>query len=638
MREDVQKYLFIGLEEDKEQFFKRAQAEGLIHFIDPYASSHKELPHEVQRVSAAIKILRGLPSREQEENFSYLNADQIVASILSLHEQNEKLLEELRIIGVEKSRIEIYGDFSFEDLAYIEKKGQCAIQFFCARPHLFEEQEEPENLIYVASDHGLDFYVSIADQPVAYERMIEMKFDHSLSELKNRQSEARKQHHKIVHQLIDYVKYNEFLHHALVDKLNQSHLFNAQTYVQEALGGSLFAVEGWIPKNKVDQLEKIAGDLNVSYDEIAIEPTDFRPTYLENEGLSRLGEDLVRIYDTPSATDKDPSMWVLSCFALFFAFIIGDAGYGLLYLSLALFLRYKYPNLKGTGKRVLNLFTVLCVGCVIWGTLMTSFFGMQIDVNNPLRKLSLVTWLAEKKAAYMLAHNDLSAQEWIQKYPELAGVTDPHEFVSFSPPSGPHQGPIILNRLTDNIMFELALFIGVVHLILSLLRYTARNWHNIGWVLFLIGAYLYFPYYLNVPSFLNFVGGIDLVKGGKFGFELMLAGIGIAWVLSIIKNGWTGIFEVMVLIQVFADTLSYLRLYALGLAGAIVGSTINEIASGMPLIVGVILIVISHFVNIILGTMSGIIHGLRLNFLEWYHYSFEGGGKQFQPLKLLKRD
>ena len=118
----------------------------------------------------------------------------------------------------------------------------------------------------------------------------------------------------------------------------------------------------------------------------------------------------------------------------------------------------------------------------------------------------------------------------------------------------------------------------------------------------------------------------------------MLAGIGVAWVLAIIRHGWTGIFEVMVLIQVFADTLSYLRLYALGLAGAIVASTVNEIASGLPLMIGVLLILLSHFINIILSTMSGIIHGLRLNFLEFYHYSFEGGGKQFQPLKLLKKE
>jgi len=279
---------------------------------------------------------------------------------------------------------------------------------------------------------------------------------------------------------------------------------------------------------------------------------------------------------------------------------------------------------------------MLCVGCIFWGTLMTSFFGMQISMENPLRKLSLVQWLAEKKADYSLRHHDELAQEWIEKYPVLKEVKDPHVFVSFSPDAG--KNPMILNRLTDNIMFELALFIGVVHLILSLLRYVGRQWQNSGWVAFLVGAYLYFPSYLKTPSFLNFVGGIDLHKGGEVGFQLMLGGIGVAWVLSIIRHGWTGIFEVMILIQVFADTLSYLRLYALGLAGAIVASTINEIASSIPLILGVLLILVSHMINIVLSTMSGIIHGLRLNFLEWYHYSFEGGGRKFQPLRLLKRE
>ena len=216
---------------------------------------------------------------------------------------------------------------------------------------------------------------------------------------------------------------------------------------------------------------------------------------------------------------------------------------------------------------------------------MTSFFGMQIDLDNPLRKLSLVQWLAEKKAAYLITHHDQTQKEWIAKYPELANVTDPHEFVSFTPPAGAgHHGTVILNKLQDNIMFELALFVGVLHLILSLCRYVGRNWHNIGWIAFLIGAYLYFPYYLKVPSFLNFVFGIDLVKGGEIGFELMLAGIGcVRGYYPSSSMAGLGIFEVMVLIQVFADTLSYLRLYALGLAGAIVASTVNEIASGLPL-------------------------------------------------------
>lgn len=636
MREDVKKYLFIGLQEDKESFFSLAQAEGVIHFIEPHSNRHKEVPQDVHKATSAIKVLRGLPTREQEENFNGLNADWMAGRILELSDRNEFLSEELRVLKIEKSRIEVFGDFSLNDIAEIEKEGKCVIQFFCARPHLFDEEPAPENLIYVSSDYGLDYYISINDHPASYDRMIEMKFARSLNELKDKESRVSVEQHQVEEELKGYAKYNDYLHHILIDKLNRSHLINAQSNIREAMDGSMFAVEGWVPQNKTDRLKAIINPVNVYADEVAIEPADNVPTYLENEGLGRMGEDLVRIYDTPSSTDKDPSMWVLFCFALFFAMIIGDAGYGLIYLALALFLRYKFPKLKGTAKRVLNLFTFLCVACIIWGTLMTSFFGMQISLDNPLRKLSLVQWLAEKKADYHLRHDDATANEWIQKYAELKDVKDPHTFVSFSP--DPDKPPIILNKLTDNIMFELALFIGVVHLILSLLRYTLRNWHNIGWVAFLAGAYLYFPYYLKTPSLLNYVGGVDLVKGGEFGLQLMLAGIGVAWILSIIKHGWTGIFEITVLIQVFADTLSYLRLYALGLAGAIVGSTVNEIASGLPLMLGILLTVVSHFINIILGTMSGVIHGLRLNFLEWYHYSFEGGGKQFQPLKLLKKE
>jgi len=636
MRKDVKKFLFIGLEDDQGSFFEQAQAEGLIHFIDPHLSRRQETPEEIQKVAAAIKILRGLPPREQEENFSNLNEEKIVEEMMQLNARKESLLEELRLLTLELSRIEVFGHFSLADIAYIEKKGRCKIQFFCTRPTLFAEEPEPDHFLFIASEHGLNYYLSIHDSPVVDERMIEMKFEHSMGSLKTRAAVVKKEFQQVEHKLKGYAKYNEFLHHALIDQLNRSHLCHAQTYVQQAIGGALFTVEGWMPAHQVGRLKEVIGNLAVHAEEIAIEPTDVIPTYLENQGLSRLGEDLVHIYDTPSSTDKDPSLWVLYCFALFFAFIIGDAGYGMIYLALGLFLRYKYPNLKGLAKRVLNLFTMLCVGCIFWGTLMTSFFGMQISMENPLRKLSLVQWLAEKKADYSLRHHDELAQEWIEKYPVLKEVKDPHVFVSFSPDAG--KNPMILNRLTDNIMFELALFIGVVHLILSLLRYVGRQWQNSGWVAFLVGAYLYFPSYLKTPSFLNFVGGIDLHKGGEVGFQLMLGGIGVAWVLSIIRHGWTGIFEVMILIQVFADTLSYLRLYALGLAGAIVASTINEIASSIPLILGVLLILVSHMINIVLSTMSGIIHGLRLNFLEWYHYSFEGGGRKFQPLRLLKRE
>lgn len=638
MRKDVKKFLFIGPDDEQERFFKNAQEMGIIHFINPHAKTLKDIPEDVQNLTSSIKVLRGLPTSDQEENYNALDVDSITNQILDLHRKNEQITENIRLLTIEISRIHVLGNFSLEDLVYIEKESKRKIQFFNARPSLFQDESVPDSLIYLATDHGMDYYMAINKVLTSYDKMIEIKFDRSLKDLRKSLIEAEHQNHQVEQDLKKFAKYNDFLHHALIEKLNAYNLYDAQTYVQQALGGSLFAVEGWVPVTKMESLGKLTDQQHIYFEEIAIEPEDVIPTYLENRGFAKMGEDLVHIYDTPSATDKDPSNWVLYSFALFFSFIIGDAGYGLVYLAIALFLRYKFPDVKGAAKRFIKLLTLLSVGCVIWGTLMTSFFGMQIDYNNPLRKVSLVQWLAKKRITYGIAHQDSAYKEWIKKYPELANEKDPNQFLEFVPASDPSKGNVILYKLVDNSLFELALFIGVIHLVLSLCRYSLRSWAHIGWALFLIGGYLHFSQNLNIPSFMNTIFGINLERGGALGFQLMWVGLGLACILSIIQNGWVGIFEPMNVIQLFADCLSYLRLYALALAGAIVAGTVNDIAAGVPLVFSIILIVGSHLINIVLGTMSGIIHGLRLNYLEWYRWSFAGGGKEFKPLKLLKME
>jgi len=636
MNKELKKFLFLGSTDEKTTFFKEAQEAGVIHFIDPRPQSTQEIPKEVQDTIAAIKILRGLPTQDQIKNASNLNNEEIIQNIISLHSKNQRLQEEKRLLSLEIERIFNLGHFSLEDIAFIEKEGNSKIQFFTIRSS--SEETIPDSLLYLTSDNGLDYYMSINSHAVSYDKMIEVKIEHSLDDLTARLDDVEKQLHTCEHELKSYAKYNDHLHDVLIDKLNRYHLYDAQSYVQASLGGSIFAVEGWVPENKMQILDQLTERLDIYVEEIEIEPEDVKPTYLENHGLSRLGEDLVHIYDTPSTTDKDPSNWVLYSFALFFAFIIGDAGYGLVYLSIALFLRYKFHDAKGDAKRFINLFIFLSTACVIWGILITSFFGMQIDYNNPIRKISISQWLAYKHITYDIAQKNPMYLEIIKKYPELANETDPAKFLAFVPTARPEQGNVILDQLVDNTLFELALFIGIVHLILSLLRYCLRTWANIGWAIFLLGGYLHFAANLTIPTFANTLLGIDLIAGGKFGLILIWAGIGTAWILSIIQNGWTGIFEPMNLIQIFADALSYLRLYALALAGAIVASTVNGIAAGIPTFFAIFLILGSHLINIVLGTMSGVIHGLRLNYLEWYRWSFEGGGKQFKPLKLLQKD
>ncbi len=636
MRYDVKKYLFVGPSKERDRFFQKAQEFGIVHFIQTGPARTKEVPADVQDNMTAIKILRGLPPTEQEEVDEQALADGLIHKILDLKQSLEKLAEEQRVTRLEIARIEAFGDFSLKDIADIERDTGRKVQFYFAKEGYATKLPVPDDAVQVATEHGLDYFVAFNKELTHFPKMVEMHIQRPLGELRKRTKEISAAIHHTEHRLKGYAKYNTFLHHSLIHKLNSYNLQDALNDAEFELDGSLFAVTGWVPVNKLDALQPLVESLDVHVEEIAQDPKDVPPTFLDNQGAARVGEDLINIYDTPSNSDKDPSLWVLFFFALFFSFIMGDGGYGLIFLIVALYVNYKY-RVGATGKRVLKLVTILGTACIVWGFLTTSFFGITFDIDSPIRKVSLVQWLSEKKVAYMMKDKDQEWRDWVKKFPQVETATDAKDFLrKGSTVSEGKTSYEVLNRTQDAIMFELALLIGVIHIIISLLRYSDRNLTAYGWVAFLIGAYLYFPTFLNVASVANYVFGIDKEAAARNGMYLMFGGIGFATVVALFKHKWLGIFEPMTLIQIFADTMSYLRLYALGLSGSMLVATMYDLASGMNFVLAALIILAGHVTNFVLCIMSGTIHGLRLNFLEWYHYSFEGGGKMFNPLRKIK--
>lgn len=634
MRIDLKKFLFVGLQVEKESFFQQAQKLGLIDFIDANLSP-ANIRQESSQIADAIKVLRGVPALEQLEIEDLRGAQKIAEKILTLKQEIDLCDEKIRVAQLDMSRIAIFGSFKIEDLEDLRDRGHRLIQFYCGKKGVRETLTEETALLYIDSDHGLDYFAGVHAAPQVYPGLVEMKIDRSLNALKQDLQEAQREKHRLEKRLHEMAVYSTYLHHAFYDELNHHELKRAEAKAESAMEGSLFAATGWVPEQKIESLKELAKDLAVHVEEVAPSEGEIAPTYLENENLGRMGEDLVGIYDTPSNTDNDPSLYVLFGFLLFFAIIVGDGGYGSVYLGLALYIRYKYPLLKGLKKRLLNLFTMLCVACIGWGLLTSSFFGVVLPPDNPLRKVSLVTFLAEKKVEYHAAKNDRTYQSWVKEYPQLSKASKGQEllFQGYTEKDGVRNYSL-LAKMTDQILLEIALVIGVVHIMIGMIRYLPRNYPNIGWIVFLIGSLLYFPSYLQAPSFINYWWGVPLDRGGEIGLQLIAIGIPTAIGLSIFKNGLLGLTEIMNLIQVFADVLSYLRLYALGLSGSIVSATINDVAAMLPLLLAIVLMAIGHLVNMLLGIMGGVIHGLRLNFLEWYHYSFEGGGKKFKPLEL----
>lgn len=637
MRIDAKKYLFVGLSEEKESFFAEAQKIGMVEFIQTQSVPALEMSPLVRRISESMKVVRTLPVASQLEFDDIAIAEEITQDILSVKAKQEKLIEEERLLHHEIPRVRAFGDFDLDDIAYIEQEGGRRVQFFTGERSIVEHMAEVDGVLFLGFNQEMAYFLSIQKQLSHWEGMVEVRIDRSLSNLEKRLKHVQEEISLLEHRLKGYAKYYDLLKEALIAKLNTHHVMEARATVRPLMEEQLFVVEAWVPSNKGEELDRLVKDHMVHAEEIAVEEADRVPTCLDNVGAARLGQDLCAIYDAPSSTDRDPSLWVLTAFSLFFAMIIGDGGYGALFLAFSLYLMYKFRHLKGLGKRTIRLCAIVSCACIFWGVLTNSYFSMTLSFDSPLRKVSLFNWMAEKRASYHLARHDSVFQAWTAKFPQAKAATTGREFLSQA--CAAEQGAVsypVLDQFYNDLFLEVSLFIGVIHLILSFLRYADRNPTAWGWVAFLVGAYLYFPYYLQATSLIHYAFGVPVIKGAQVGLHLMFGGIGLSMLMALFHRKWSGILEITTVMQVSSDVLSYLRLYALGMSGSILASVINHAASSVPLLVGAIIVVCSHGINIALGLMSGVIHGLRLNFIEWYHWSFEGGGKLFQPLRLIE--
>jgi V/A-type H+/Na+-transporting ATPase subunit I len=637
MRVDVIKYLVVGAESGKDLFFKRAQELGILEFIKKRPSS-VETPHEIQSFIDALHILRQMPPVKQQPNEGYLSANVLARHVLERGHELEKLREQARILEKEISRIEVFGEFSVDQLHELEAETGKVFQFFFAKKVEGLEAPSRPEVIHIGEAHGLQYYVSINPKRTHYNGLIEIVIDRSLAGLREDLAEVHRHIDMYEIELATLAHKKKLLKQGLIHALNGYHLEDAKSRTEAVLEGELFAVEAWIPKNKLDILLRLADSLNIFVSPVAIEEKDRIPTQIENEGAGRIGEDLINIYDTPSISDRDPSLWVFIAFGIFFSMIIADAGYGIIMLAISLWLYFKYGKKKGGLLKRFTLLSIsLSIGCIIWGTLLISFFGIEFAPDSKIRDISLINWMIEKKGEYFLRYKPESYKTLITEYPQLKNATTVKGMLQGVTREQEGLGKyLIYSNFQSNVFLELAIFVGSLHILLSFARYLDKNWAGLGWIIFIIGAYLYFPSILGAVSLIHYIFHVPYALGTQLGQYLVYAGLGLAVILSLIQNRLGGLAEIMHVVQVFADIMSYLRIYALSLAGMIMATTFNNIALKTPLYIGIFIILFGHTINFVLALMGGVIHGLRLNFIEWYHYSFEGGGKKFSPLALMK--
>ena len=635
---DLEKFLIFGNKEELDQFFSLAQRAGFLEFLGPSRRKMLELSPTAKTFLSAIKIAKHYPTHPHEVPPTAYTPEELAEKIVSMKAQQEALFEEERMLISEISRISIFGDFSMDALTQLENETKLTFQFFCMKSYLASEAALPSEMIHIGTEYDLDYFVAIHKDKVQYPKMIEMQIDRPVGVLRGRLFHLREELAKLESDIRIFSNTLPQLQSGLIEHLNTYYLDLAKHNASLSLGGSLFAIEAWVPATRVKSLEALLSTLNVESTPISIESKDAIPTYMENRGVAKLGEDLLSIFDTPSHLDKDPSLWVLIFFSLFFSMIIADAGYGLIFLMIALLLKWKLPHLQGVKKRVLKIFITLASCTIFWGIITSSYFGLVLHPNNPLQKPSFLAYFVEKKAAYHFALKDEVYHAAIKKYPSASQAASGQALLLEAYTTrGAHRTYQLFNDFAGNILMELSFLVGILHISLSFLRYLTRNWAGLGWVIFLIGGYLYFPSVVHATVIVNFMGWIAKPTAYAIGFPLVLGGISLAFVLAFIKRRWGALMELMHVVQVFGDVLSYLRIYALALAGMVMAHTFND-CLGLDLgwIAATPIILLGHSINISISSMGGVIHGLRLNFLEWFRYSFYGGGKLFNPLRLHK--
>ncbi len=358
----------------------------------------------------------------------------------------------------------------------------------------------------------------------------------------------------------------------------------AQTLVDK----ELFLVQGWVPEPAIAAVSTLAERQGLALLLEDPEPADRPPTLLENPEPLAAGQDLVGFYQMPAYGTWDPSRVVFFSFAFFFAMILSDAGYALV-LGLLLAVFWLRLGRSETGLRWRKLCGVLVGGSLLWGVLVGSYFGVSLSPESFWGRLKLL---------------------------------DLNDF---------------------DTMTKLSVSIGVLHLVLAHLEQLALKWGrlaawaNVGWIAAMLGGFaMWLGGGQGAPHWLSATGqwalGLGLLAVFVFASERAVRDPRSA-LFRLLDGMWalTGVT------RIFGDVLSYLRLFALGLASASLALTFNDLAQqasqvqGMGLLFAILILLVGHLLNLMLALMSGVVHGLRLNYIEFYNWALSGEGYAFQP-------
>ena len=543
---------------------------------------------DIKRSSKAIDEVSGSIVSEMEA---------LKGQIREIQNCSDKLSETLKTriaeLGRNLSEVRPWGSF---DREAIKRFGirlySCSRKAFCPEwneSYALEIISEDRNKLYFAvAGDAKDFPLKEITLPAKDCAELEEEIAGLKSQLDQHSAElsSRKGEIPLLQDLID-------------KKCSELSLYLAGATAKSAAEGSLVLFEGFAPRENAEKLCEALDRMDIYYLKEEATAEDNPPIKLKNNAFVRQFETFTRMYGMPVYNEFDPSFFLSIFYLLFFAICMGDAGYGILLIGIGLALKGR----KGGLAEMWSLIVTLGAGTVAVGLIMGTFFGINLYeaawVPAGLKKIMIV--------------GDMS----------VGGALYSKQMV-------------------------LSLGIGVLHICLAML--TKAVWavkrngfkHSLGtlgWTLLIVGSVI----------------GLSIGLSGlisETAMKFLLIGIGAISALGIfIFNKWgrnplinigSGLWDTYNMASgLMGDVLSYVRLYALGLSGGMLGQTFNLIADMVKgtdptwqWIPFVLILLVGHVLNLGLCALGAFVHPLRLNFVEFFkNAGYEGQGVEYNPVR-----
>ena len=604
---------------DKEEALEALAELGLVHLEDFQCTSPRveALSAKKNRVTGAYHFLALYkPKEERETPPSLSDPEEATEAVIKVSEELQSLEDKDLSLKKEIAKLEPWGDFSPGDLELLAEKG-CYIKLYTASPEQLKTLEDMADVVVFHRDKKGAAFAHISREPVALDDFTEFAVpSKSLGTLKAEQEALARQMAAAREKARSLYPLREILQ-AYMEDLDAE--LEYQVAAANALDeGDFTALLGYIPSDQAHKVQAWARQNSIAVAVTNPRKGDPIPTLIRNPRWLEIIRPVFNFLGTvPGYRELDISPFFLAFFILFFAMIFNDAAYGAIFflggVTVVLLNRWKQKRPPLTAW----LFTCLGLATVIWGAVTGSWFGSPELIQGTFLEKLIVPPLVEGLPVYTPAgeyYKSLTGQDVIKLFCFIIALV--HLSIA--------QVWNFLQALANRSLKAVAQFawiginFGLFYLVLSLVMYfdldqalgTGNLIARLSLILILggLGLVVIFGYQEG-----NFVRGL---LGGLGG--LMPTALGV--------------------ISAFGDIISYIRLFAVGLAGAEIARSFNGMAadllSGNTFIFGVLILVAGHALNFVLCSLGVLVHGVRLNMLEFSgRLGLEWSGHKYNPFR-----